>query len=221
MMERRTRREIRKMVEHYYSKEQKSQFRPRKITIRVSGIELEVYTAAGVFSPKKLDAGTRLLIEKGFVRKGRQGHQGQKAWRVLDFGCGYGVLGILLKQKNPSIDVVMSDVNARAVKLANMNIKLNNVKADVMQSDVFANKRLDAMRFDAIFLNPPQTAGKKICFRMIEEAKDHLVKGGLLQLVARHQKGGKHLSQKMEEVFGNVRDIAKKSGYRVYVSEKK
>lgn len=200
------------MAEHYYTKKQKSAFIPRKITIRVIGLEFEIYVAGGVFSPKKLDLGTRRLIEAAVVKNG---------WKVLDFGCGYGVLGIALKKKYPDIDVVMSDVNERSVKLANMNVKLNNVSATTFQSDIFKNKELDEMRFDTILLNPPQTAGRKACFSMIEQAKEHLVKGGLLQLVARNRKGGKQLSNRMEEVFGNMAVAAKKSGYWVYVSEKK
>ncbi len=53
----------------------------------------------------------------------------------------------------------------------------------------------------------------------IEKAKDYLNKGGLLQVVARHNKGGKQLELKMKGVFGNVESIAKKSGYRIYVSK--
>jgi len=204
--------ERKRMTEHYYTKEQKSEFRPVKITIRVSGRVFDIYTAGGVFSPKKLDNGTRLLIEKAAVQDG---------WKVLDFGCGYGVLGIALKKAHPAIELAMSDVNSRAVKLANMNLKMHNINAEVFQSDVFSNKSLAVMEFDTILLNPPQTAGKKVCFRMITESHGHLKRGGLLQIVARHQKGGKHLSQKMEEVFGNVSETAKGSGYRVYVSEKK
>jgi 16S rRNA G1207 methylase RsmC len=61
-------------------------------------------------------------------------------------------------------------------------------------------------------------AGRKICYKIIEEAKKHLKKNGTLQLVARHQKGGKMLEKKMQEAFGNVEAIAKKSGFRVYLS---
>jgi 16S rRNA (guanine1207-N2)-methyltransferase len=74
--------------------------------------------------------------------------------------------------------------------------------------------------FDTILLNPPQTAGKKLCFELIEESKAHLKKDGLLQLVARHNKGGKDLSKKMLEVFGNVEPTAKEAGFRVYVSKR-
>jgi 16S rRNA G1207 methylase RsmC len=73
-------------------------------------------------------------------------------------------------------------------------------------------------KFDVILLNPPQTAGKDVCFEMIEKAKHYLVKNGSLQIVARHNKGGKTLMQKMKEVFNNVETLAKKSGYRVYIS---
>jgi len=76
-------------------------------------------------------------------------------------------------------------------------------------------------KFDVILLNPPQTAGRKLCFRMIEESRKYLKKGGSLQLVARHNKGGRVLSEKMEEVFGNLETIARKGGYRVYVSRLK
>ena len=89
------------------------------------------------------------------------------------------------------------------------------VDAKVVQSDAFEN--IDE-NFDVILLNPPQTAGKKLCFKMIEEAKEHLKKGGSLQLVARHQKGGKTLQKKMEEVFGNSEVLSRQSGFRVYMS---
>ncbi|MFC1741510.1 class I SAM-dependent methyltransferase [Nanoarchaeota archaeon] len=201
-----------KMVEHYYTEKQRSPFKPVKIRFRVAGIEFDLYTAGGVFSPKKLDNGSRLLIESAILKDG---------WNVLDFGCGYGVVGIALKKIRPGVDVVMSDVNSRAVKLSRMNAKLNRLDIPVFQGDIFSNKQLLGMMFDAILLNPPQTAGKDVCFRMIDEAKVHLVAGGLLQIVARSQKGGKQLSKKMEETFGNVRDVAKGSGFRVYASENK
>jgi 16S rRNA G1207 methylase RsmC len=196
------------MTEHYFTEEQTTEFRPMKIPIRVKGVETQFYTSGGVFSPKRLDNGTLLLIESAIVGKG---------WKVLDLGCGYGVVGVLVKKKEPSIELVMSDVNSRAVKLAAMNAKLHGMEAKVLQSNGFDNKEFSGMMFDTILLNPPQTAGKDVCFALIDGSYEHLVKGGMLQLVVRSQKGGKQLSAKMEEVFGNVKDIAKGSGYRLYV----
>ena len=76
-----------------------------------------------------------------------------------------------------------------------------------------------ADKFDTILVNPPQTAGKDICFQIIDEAKNHLNNNGLLQLVARHNKGGSVLEKHMKEIFGNVEQIVKGSGYRVYISK--
>jgi len=199
------------MVEHYFSETQTSEFKPKKIRISVAGIEFPIYTAGGVFSPSQLDKGTKLLIESVMI---------EDNWKVLDFGCGYGVLGIALKKKNPSLSLVMSDVNTRAVELSKINMELNSIEAEVIHSDIFKNEHLDNMRFNTIILNPPQTAGKEVCFKMIEESKAHLLDGGLFQLVARYAKGGETLGNKMEEVFGNVRGITRKAGFKVYVSEK-
>lgn len=193
---------------HYYSKEQPSPLKIKKISARLLGNELEFYTGSGVFSKKKIDKGTQILIEKCNIKKDG---------KVFDFGCGYGAVGIAVAKAFPAAKVFMSDINKRAVKLAKMNVNLNIAdNATVFYSDKF--EKINE-KFDIILLNPPQTAGKDICFQMIEEAKKYLNKNGLLELVARHNKGGKELSKKMHQVFGNVKDIAKKSGYRVYVSE--
>ncbi|MBI3035464.1 methyltransferase, partial [Candidatus Woesearchaeota archaeon] len=103
----------------------------------------------------------------------------------------------------------------RAVMLAKKNIELNNAKAEIHQGHLY--EKIKGNDFDVVLSNPPQTAGKEICFKLIEQSKEHLKNDGNLQLVARHNKGGKTLSKKMEEVFGNVKVIAKKSGYWVYV----
>lgn len=195
-------------MEHYYSEKQTSEFRISKIESHLRGNTIQLYTGSGVFSIKQIDKGTKLLIEDCIVQPG---------WKILDLGCGYGPIGILMAKAFPQSSVTMSDINERAIKLSRMNIGLNqieNIKA--IKSDLYTNLN---EKFDTILTNPPQLAGRKICFEIIEKAKEHLNKDGLLQLVARHNKGGKELEKKMKEVFGNVKDIAKKSGYRVYVSK--
>lgn len=193
------------IMKHYFSEKQESRLRLRKIEDNLRGNYLDFYTGSGVFSPKRIDPGSRLLIESSIIKD-----------TVLDLGCGYGAVGIAIKKKNPSVKVVMTDVNKRAVKLCMKNIKLNNVDADVLRGNLF--EKIDR-KFDTILVNPPQKAGKEICFKIIEDSINYLNKGGSLQLVARHNKGGKSLEKKMKNVFGNVKAIAKKSGYRVYVSE--
>ena len=195
-------------MEHYYSEQQKSQLKIKKIKQKINGIHFEFCTSSGVFSKNKIDKGTLILAENMLLDE----HS-----NVLDIGCGIGVLGIVAA-KLFSSNVVLSDVNERAVMLAKKNIELNNVNAEVYEGNLFEKIRQN--EFDAILVNPPQTAGKEICFKLIEQSKNHLKNNGTLQLVARHNKGGKILSQKMEEVFGNAKVVAKKSGYWVYMSVK-
>ena len=195
-------------MEHYYSEQQKSLLNLKKIRQKIKGKEFVFYTSSGIFSKNKIDKGTIILAENMIVNKNS---------KVLDVGCGIGVLGIGAA-KLFNADVAMSDINKRAVMLAKINAKLNNVKAEIYQGNLF--EKIKNNDFDVILSNPPQTAGKKICFQLIEQSKKYLKNNGSLQLVARHNKGGKTLSSKMQEVFGNVKVIAKKAGYWVYMSQK-
>ena len=195
-------------MEHYYSKEQKSILKIKKIKQRINGSGFEFYTSSGIFSKDKIDKGTLLLAENMQI---------DEEDKVLDIGCGIGVLGIIAA-KLYNANVVLSDINERAVMLAKKNLKLNNVKAEIFQGNLY--EKITDSDFDDVLSNPPQTAGKEVCFKLIEESKNHLKKYGRLQLVARHNKGVKTLSKKLEEVFGNVKVIAKKAGYWVYLSVK-
>jgi len=193
-------------MEHYYSEQQKSLLNLKKIRQKIKGQEFEFYTTSGIFSKNKIDKGTIILAENMIVNKNN---------KVLDIGCGIGILGIIAA-KLFNADVAMSDINKRAIMLAKKNIKLNNIKAEVYQGNLY--EPIKDKYFDVILSNPPQTAGKKICFQLIDQSKKHLKNGGNLQLVARHNKGGKTLSEKMKKVFGNVYVVAKKAGYWVYIS---
>ena len=195
-------------MEHYYSEKQKSPSNLRKIKQKINNDDFEFCTASGVFSKDKVDKGTLILAENMII--GRN-------YKVLDIGCGIGILGIVAA-KLFDADVVMTDINNRAVMLTRKNIELNNVKAEIFQCNLY--EKIKANNFDLILSNPPQASGKEICFQLIGQSKNYLKKNGSLQLVARHNKGGKMLSNKMQEVFGNVKVIAKKSGYWVYMSLK-
>ena len=189
------------MVEHYFSEEQDSEFELKEFETVLNGKEYKFFTASGVFSKKRLDFGTKVLVENMQVHG-----------RVLDLGCGLGVVGSIAAET--ATEVVMTDINKRAVKLAKMNTKkLKNVK--VVQGDQYENV---SGKFDVILLNPPQTAGKKVCWAMMADAKKYLVEGGSLQVVARNNKGGKTISLYMLEEYGNMETLCRTGGYRVYMS---
>ncbi len=192
-------------MSHYYSEQQESPLHLHRIYAVIRGRKFSFFSGSGVFSKDKVDFGTAVLAE--YMQIGKED-------TVLDLGCGIGVIGKVASTLTPK-DITLVDINARAVQLAKKNIEgLKHVH--VLQSNAF--EQLSGKIFHVILLNPPQSAGRKICFQMIEEAKEHLHKGGSLQLVARHNKGGEVLSMHMKESFGNVETLCRKGGYRVYKS---
>lgn len=195
------------MEQHYYSEQPESELKLRKINAKLRGKSLEFWTGAGVFSPRRIDPATQLLIEKAKINK---------TDKVLDLCAGYGPAGITIKKAFPQTQVFLTDINKRAVQLAKKNAKLNNTEVKIESGNLYEPYKEE--KFDVILVNPPMAAGRKICYKIIEEAKNHLDKGGTLQLVARHQKGGRMLEKKMQETFGNTETLAKKGGFRVYLS---
>jgi len=193
-------------AEHYYTEKPTSKLKLFKLYVNLLGFDLEFYTSTGVFSYKRIDRATRILIEHMVLSPGL---------KVLDLGCGYGPVGIVAAKLG--CKVTMCDINERALMLARMNVKQNRVRTKVVKSDLFSNIKGN---FDVILTNPPIAKGIKFNYSLIEESINHLKPSGSLQLVARHKKGGSRLKDKMNEVFGNVKELCKSGGFRVYYSEK-
>lgn len=194
-------------MNHYFSEKQTSILKVKIINVNLLNNGLEFNTGSGVFSKGKVDKGTKLLIESVYI----------KGNSILDIGCGYGVIGISIAKAFPKKKVLMTDINTRALYLTKKNIKLNNVGCEVIYSNLYDNIK---GKFNLILSNVPQKAGKKICFAIIEGAKQHLIDFGELAIVGRHNKGGRSLQEKMKELFGNVSVAERSGGFRVYVSQK-
>jgi len=195
-------------MEHYFSPKQKSELDLREFKVEVAGKDMHFFSAKGVFSQGHIDTGSLVLINAVDCTEGDS---------LLDLGCGIGIIGIILKTLHTGISVTFSDVNERAIMLTKMNLKRYGIEAQTIVSDTFEKI---PHNFDVIVLNPPFHAGRSVCLKLIDEAYTHLNKEGSLQIVARHKKGGAVLSQYMEEVFGNVEVLSRKSGFRVYKASK-
>jgi len=142
---------------HYYDEHQNGKISLKRITATILGNNLTLLSSGGVFSSKKIDYGSKLLVERCVVKKNQ---------KILDMGCGYGVIGIALAKAYPTINVVMVDINRRAVKLAKMNVKLNGIKnAVVRQGNLYGGIK---EKFDGIVVNPPQSAGKDVCYKITQ-----------------------------------------------------
>jgi len=193
------------MSEHYFSAQPQAARRPRTVTVALRGREYVFVTDAGVFSRGRVDKGTRLLIEHLPL---------PAAGPVLDLGCGYGPVGVVVAAESPAARVLMVDVNERAVALARENLARNGIgNASAVVGDGFGPAA--GRKFSLIVSNPPIRAGKRVVYRWVEEAYRHLEPGGRLLMVARTSQGARSLAQHMAAVFGNVREVAKGGGYRV------
>jgi len=197
------------MTDHYYTEKPKSEIRECRFEYRIAGNTLDLVSVSGVFGfGLRVDRASELLISS-FRPSGVHPS-------VLDVGCGYGPISLFIKARYPHLDITAVDINERALKYASRNADRNNLYVRVLKSDLYS--RLEGMTFGDIVSNPPIAAGKAVTFRLIEEAILHLYPGGALQIVAYHNKGGETLKKKMEETFGNVEDVVKSGGIRVYRS---
>ena len=195
------------MPDYYYTQEPASAHKERSITARVLGLTLSFETDAGVFSKNELDPGSRLLIES----------MGALSGRVLDLGCGWGPVGTFLSLANPQAQLVMSDVNERALDLARRNLKNNGAAAEVVESDGFESIE---GTFDHVVTNPPIRAGKALIYGLFDTAHERLREGGALTIVIRKQQGAPSALKHLQETFGNAEVIAKGGGYWIIRSVK-
>jgi 16S rRNA G1207 methylase RsmC len=186
------------LMSHYYSKDVTAPLKIARISEMILGKMYQFDIAPGVFSSKKVDKGAMALCELMDL---------DKSQKVLDMGCGYGVIGIVASSYVS--EVHMRDINKRAVYLTKRNIKLNNIKnASVSKGNLYE----DLDKFNIILTNPPVSSGMDLVGLMIDEAPKHLYEGGNLQLVIR--KGVNIIKERLEKSFERV-NIKKKYGYNV------
>ncbi len=175
-------------------------------------IDNEVFTFNsdnGVFSKERVDFGSLTLINS-FLEDGNDYHE------ILDLGCGYGPIGIILARLRSKIKIDMVDVNLRAVELANMNVASNRVKnLKAFWSDGFSKI---GRKYDAILFNPPLRAGTEFIYQMYEQSREHLNENGALYIVVQKKQGAKSSMDKLRESYGNCECIDKKKGYLILKS---
>ncbi len=191
--------------EHYFSHDIEEPDEIGEVTLWFGDWKLDLLTSPRVFSYRSVDKGTMLLIDNMKVSKGE--------W-VLDIGCGYGPISVCAAVQGAN--VVGIDVNPRAAWLASRNLGSHSPGTWL----VVVGNLYDPLdtRFNHILCNPPIRAGRETVAGIIERAPKYLRKDGSLLIVAKTNLGAKPLSSLMESKFGNVREVDKKSGYRVFLS---
>lgn len=174
-----------------------------KYKTRIFDKEFCFNTDNGVFSKSKLDFGTRCLLENLPLEEIKG--------EILEVGCGYGVIPIILTRtvdKIDSFDAV--DVNKRALHLAEMNKKENFApKVNFFLSDCYKNIN---KKYDVIISNPPIRAGKNIVYEIVMNARNYLKEDGKLFIVINKNQGAKSLYKDLEKVY-KCELINKKKGF--------
>ncbi len=194
---------------HYFDNDESVISEPATITYDFQGKHLIYTTDHGVFSRQRLDFGSRVLMDSIDIGNAKS---------ILDVGCGYGTMGIALKSVHEDLQVLMTDVNKRAISLAKENIKCNNLEGiDVIESDVYENVH---DTYDLVISNPPIRAGKKVVSAIISGSYDHLNKGGRLVIVIQKKQGAPSAKKLMEDIFGNATVINREKGYYILQSYK-
>ena len=178
----------------------------RILNVEIYGQKYSFISDNGVFSKGEIDYGSTALL-KVLLKENIDG-------RVLDVGCGYGTIGLILAKNFSRGDFVLIDVNARACALAcenKKNWKLPNVQ--VVESNIFEN--IDG-EFDSIITNPPIRAGKKVIYAIFEQSYHHLKQNGSLYIVIRKSHGAESAQKFITSVFGNCTLLKRDKGFYIY-----
>ena len=202
-------------MNHYFSEKPEIKSEKKRIKYTIQNKKFEFITDNGVFSKSKVDFGTDLMLNE-FLKKNR-GLEVEKI-KILDIGCGYGAVSVILKSFYPEISITLSDVNERALELSEENLKKYGINDyHIIKSDAFEKI---TEKFDVILSNPPIRAGKDIIFKIYSEAYEHLNENGEFYCVIQTKHGAKSTQKKLMEIFGNCDTVTIDGGYRIFLSKK-
>ena len=193
--------------EHYFSSSPESELKLRTIHATLAGQNYELVTANGIFSPERIDTGTRVLLAS--VPAPPPGGN------LLDLGCGWGPVALTLALESPHATVWAVDVNERALDLVRANaqkLSIPNINA-VLPQDVPSD-----VRFTTIWSNPPIRVGKNELHGLLEKWLPRLEQGSDAWLVVQRNLGSDSLHRWLQATFPDdfsfVRAATNK-GYRV------
>ena len=173
-------------------------------TSHIKGYDLTFSTTWGLFSPKSIDSGTRLLIDCIDIHTDDV---------CLDLGCGYGAVGIAMAKCATQSEVYMVDKDFVAVEYAQKNIENNKLdNCHVLLSNGFSH--LPDIQFDIIASNLPANVGNELIKIFFNDAEKYLKKNGRLYVVS--IAGLKEfIKRNFIETFGNYKKIKQRKTHTV------
>jgi 16S rRNA (guanine1207-N2)-methyltransferase len=170
-------------------------------------VHLGFQTEPGLFSPQSIDEGTASLLANIQFREND---------KVLDLGCGYGVIGIYAAKRLDPKEVFLVDNDRAAVECAKRNAHFNGVEsAHIQYSDGF--RELNENGFTKILCNPPYHTDFSVAKHFIEKGFNRLIIGGSMWMVTKREDWYRN---KLKSIFGGVR-VTRQNTYFVFEAIKK
>lgn len=177
------------------------------IEVQLKGKDLQFETSSKLFSPLSIDKGTLSMLEEITF---------DKSDKILDLGCGYGVVGILAAKLIGPENVIMCDISDLAVEISQRNAMRNNLeKVTILKSDGLEN--IDETNFTLILSNPPYHTDFSVAKEFIESGYKKMALNGKMVMVTKRLTWYKN---KLISVFGGVK-IIEKNGYYIFIAEKR
>lgn len=191
-------------VPHYFDRDPAVRSRPRQVSLRLPGLDLQLESDAGVFGHGGIDSGTRFLLRRAPMPAG--------SGDILDLGSGYGPIALTVALRAPRARVWAVDVNRRAVELTARNAAAagaGNVVA------VTPDEVPPDLRFAAIYSNPPVRIGLAQLHPLLSGWLDRLVPDGDAHLVVHRHLGSDSLARWLNSEGFPVDRVASHDGYRI------
>ena len=180
-----------------------------RFTDEVAGERLDFVTTWGLFSPRRIDDGTRLLLDHVEVAPDD---------RCLDLGCGYGPIGLVFARKAARGHSTLIDKDFVAVEYSRRNAQLNGIRnVDCLLSNGF--DQIAERRFDVMASNLPAKVGRELLYTYLLDAWEQLNPGGRLYVVT--ITGLRRFIEKgFKEVFGNYDKLKQGRDYTVALARR-
>ncbi len=173
------------------------------------GHNLQFRTTWGLFSPKGIDEGSRLLLDHIEVNRDDN---------TLDLGCGYGPLGLTLAKLAPEGTSTLVDKDFVAVEYSKKNAKLNKINnVNIFLSNGF--DQVESSSFDLIVSNLPAKTGKELYYLYFYDALARMDPGARFYVVTISGLR-KFIAKAFDEVFGNYKKLKQGKTYTVAMARK-
>ena len=189
---------------HYFETNPSSRSQPKQVRLDLPDLSITLTTDRGVFSPDRIDTGTKHLLLDGPAPA--------PTGQLVDLGCGYGAIACALATRSPRATVWAVDVNERAIELCWANaarLGLSNLRP-VAPAAVPAD-----LVVDELWSNPPIRIGKRALQRLLSTWLGRLAPSGRALLVVQKHLGSDSLQRWMEAEGWRTERRSSRAGYRI------